>query len=158
MGSTGTGAQKHGIRRRLFLASAAATVGTASMVLFSAGVAAASPDMSGKSFSEAQAALKQAGYTAVAATKIGDKTAQSDCKVIGQRDLTGGPPASWLTSQTVTGVFIGGDQPTLYPGPGYGNIPTTGQVMLTLACYSSGDAGSAHPTGTGDINTKKAAH
>jgi hypothetical protein len=35
-----------------------------------------------------------------------------------------------------------------------GSILTTGQVMLTLACYGAKDAGPARTTGSGDINTK----
>jgi hypothetical protein len=75
--------------------------------------------------------------------------------VIGQWDLPSGI-TGWSTSNTTNdGVFIGGDQPTLYPGPGFGDIPTTGQVILTLACYGAKDASPARPTGSGDINTKK---
>jgi hypothetical protein len=123
-------------------------------LLLTSGEAAASPDMSGKTYSQAQSELVQMGYTAIAQVVIGDKTAQGDCKVIRQQDL---PSAisGWSTSQLSTnGVFVGGDQPTLYPikVPG---IPTPGRVMLTLACYRAKDASAAHLTGSGDVNTKK---
>jgi hypothetical protein len=156
MARKGTVALKPDITKPTLCVVAAAVAAAAAALLTAGVAAAASPDVSGKTFSQAQAALKQAGYTAVVATAFGDKTAKGNCKVIGQHDLAGGPPASWVTSATVTGVFVGGDQPTLYPGPGFGDMPTTGRVMLTLACYSAGDAGAAHPTGTGDVNTKNA--
>jgi hypothetical protein len=144
------------LKTQIILGAAAAGAGAASMIWLATGVAAASPDLSGKTFAQAQASLELAGYSAVVGSVIGDKTAQNDCTVIGQQDLTGGFPSSWLTSQTINGVFLGGDQPTLYPGPGFGNVPTTGQVIVTLACYRVDDAGPARPTGSGDINTKKA--
>ena len=100
-------------------------------LLFSA-PASASPDVTGKSFSNAQTALKTAGYTVVVASTVGDKTAQSDCVVTGQRDQPTG--ISWLTSQTVNGVFVGGDQPTLYPIT-LRYIPSSGKVLLSLSCY-----------------------
>jgi hypothetical protein len=141
--------------KKLTVIGAAAAAGAGLMTLLDTGVAGASPDVSGKTFSEAQAALKRYGYTAAAMTAVGDKTAQSDCKVVRQQDINT-PTPGWPTSQLVNGVFVGGDQPTLYPGPGFGDIPTTGQVLLTLDCYPAGDAGLSHPTGSGDINTKKA--
>ena len=133
-----------------------AAAGGASALTLAAGTAAAktSPDMTGKTFSEAQTALKQAGLTAVVSITVGDKLAQGDCKVIRQRDMTPGTP-SWLTSNTVGGVFVGGDQPTNFGGPGYGNQPTTGRVFLTLDCYGAQDAAQGAATGKGDINTKK---
>jgi hypothetical protein len=143
------------LRTHIVHCAAAAGAGAASMIWLATGVAAASPDLSGKTFAQAQASLKLAGYTALVGSVIGDKTAQSDCTVIGQQDLTGGFPSSWLTSETTNGVFLGGDRPMLYTSPGFGNVPTTGQVILTLACYRVGDAGPARPTGSGDINTKK---
>jgi hypothetical protein len=124
-------------------------------ISLSGGVAAASPDMTGKTYSDAQSALKQAGFTAVLSVAVGDKLAQGDCKVIHQHDMTPGI-ASWITSNTVNNVFVGGDQPTNFTGPGYGNQPTAGRVMLTLSCYGAKDSASGLATGTGDINTKKA--
>jgi PASTA domain len=137
--------------------AAAAAAGEAFALMLTSAVAAAasSPDMTGKTFSDAQTALKQAGFTAVVANTFGDKLAQGDCTVIGQRDLPTGL-TGWVTSETTNdGIFIGGDQPTLYPGPGFGDVPTTGQVKLTLACYGAKDASPARPTGSGDVNTKK---
>ena len=86
---------------------------------------------------------------------FGDKLAQGDLQSDRPAGCTSGL-TGWSTSNTTNGIFTGGDQPTLYPGPGFGDIPTTGQVMLTLACYGAKDAGPARPTGSGDINTKKA--
>jgi hypothetical protein len=139
------------------LVATAAAAGEAWAMLLTSAVASAasSPDVTGKTFSDAQTALKQAGFTAVVANTFGDKLAQGDCKVIGQRDLPTGL-TGWSASNTTNdGIFIGGDQPTLYPGPGFGDIPATGRVMLTLACYGAKDAGPSRPTGSGDINTKK---
>ena len=137
------------------VAVAAATAGTASAVLCTAGVAGASssPDVTGKTFSQAQAALKTSGYTAVVQAVVGDKTAQGDCKVIHQVDV---PSAitGWSTSNLSTnGVFVGADQPTLYPIT-LPYIPASGRVMLTLSCYGASDANPSHPTGSGDITTK----
>jgi hypothetical protein len=142
--------KKPSVKTLIVLAAAAA--GAAAMPLF-ASAAGASPDMTGKTFSEAQAALKMSGYTAVANAAIGDKTAQSDCKVIRQQDMNSGI-SGWSTSQTSANAqFVGGDQPTLYPIT-LPNVPTTGQVLLTLACYHASDAATGHPTGTGSITTK----
>jgi hypothetical protein len=136
------------------VAVAAVAGGATSIALFASGVAAASPDMTGKTFSQAQTALSQAGLTAVAASYIGDKTAQADCTVVSQRDVAGGFP-DWATSNTVNGVFIG-RSPTQFTGGGFGNNPTQGQVLLTLACYPVGDATAGRATGSGDITTTKA--
>ena len=129
-------------QKLIVLGVAGVTAGMASLTLSSTGVAGASPDMSGKTFSEAQAALGAMGYTAVAATVIGDKASQGNCKVVRQQDF----PTS--------NVFVGGDQPTLYPVK-LPNVPTAGQVLLTLSCYNAKDAAPGQATGSGDINTKK---
>jgi hypothetical protein len=132
--------EKSKLRR---VAAFAVVTGTGvSLALWSAAVAGASPDMTGKSYSDAKTALGQAGFTAVASVVVGDKTAQSSCKVVHQQDLP------------ITAIFVGGDQPTLYAGPGFGNIPTAGQVMLTLSCYQASDVSQTQPTGSGDITTK----
>jgi hypothetical protein len=115
------------------------------LALASAAVAGASPDMTGKSFSDASTALGQAGFKAIASVVVGDKTGQSNCKVVRQQDFP------------ITAIFVGGDQPTLYPGPGFGNIPTSGQVLLTLSCYNASDVNQSQVTGSGDIHTKPAA-
>ena len=74
------------------LVAAAAAGGVACATLLTSAVAAAapSPDMTGKTFSDAQTALTQAGFTAVVANTFGDKLAQGDCKVIAQRDVPAG--------------------------------------------------------------------
>lgn len=118
--------------------------GASVVALASAAGASASPDMTGKTYSDAKTALGQAGFTAIASVAFGDKTAQSSCKVVRQQDFP------------ITAIFVGGDQPTLYPGPGFGNIPTAGQVMLTLSCYQASDVALSQATGSGDITTKPA--
>jgi hypothetical protein len=131
------------------------TVAAAGATLLTHGVAeATTPNIVGKTYSDAKAVLSMAGFTPVTANVIGDKTAQSSCRVIAQRDAQPGLQG-WNTSQTVNGVFVGGDQPTLYAGPGFGNMPVAGRVFLTLACYAASDAGPGSPTGSGDVNTKK---
>jgi hypothetical protein len=120
---------------------AGVAAGVSTLTLSSTGVAVASPDMSGKTYSEAQAALSSMGYTAVATTVFGDKSAQANCKVLRQQDF----PTS--------NIFVGGDQPTLYPIK-LPNVPTAGQVFLTLACYNAKDSAAGQATGSGDINTK----
>jgi hypothetical protein len=118
--------------------------GASALALWSAAAAGASPDMTGKSFSNAQTALSQAGFTAVASVAVGDKSGRSNCTVVHQQDFP------------ITAIFVGGDQPTLYPGPGFGNIPTSGQVLLTLSCYQATDVSQSQVTGSGDIRTKPA--
>jgi hypothetical protein len=131
------------------------TAAATGAALLTPGVAeATTPNIVGKTYSDAKAVLSMAGLTPITAGVIGDKTAQSDCRVIAQRDAQPGLQG-WNTADTINGVFVGGDQPTLYAGPGFGDIPTSGRVFLTLACYGSPDASPARPTGTGDINTKK---
>jgi hypothetical protein len=123
------------------------------MTLSSTGVAGAAPDMSGKTFSEAQAALKQAGYTAVVSTSVGDKTAQGDCKVIRSQSPPTGITGWSASAIAANGTFIGGDQPTLYPIT-LPNVPASGLVLLTLSCYAASDVAAGQATGTGDITTK----
>jgi hypothetical protein len=146
--------KKPHVKNLIVGAAAVAAAGASSMTLFSTGVAGAAPDMTGKTFSEAQAALSQNGYTAVAQVAIGDKVPQSNCIVMRQQPLSGGFPA-WDTQQTVNGVFVGGDAPTLYPNnPTL--YPSSTQVLLTLSCYAVGDATQGSPTGSGDITTTAA--
>jgi hypothetical protein len=143
-------------RRRVttLMLRGAAAVGSAGAAFLSSGVAVASPDMTGESYSDASAALKGAGFTPIVQSVVGDKTAQGDCTVIRQKDVTPGL-AAWVTSNTVNGVFVGGDQPTNFSGPGYGNEPSAGRVMLTLACYPGPKVAPGLATGTGDINAAK---
>jgi hypothetical protein len=118
--------------------------GASALALWSAAGAGASPDMTGKSYSNAQTALSQAGFTAVPSVAVGDKAGRANCTVVHQQDFP------------ITAIFVGGDQPTLYPGPGFGNIPTSGQVLLTLSCYQASDVNQSQVTGSGDIRTKPA--
>jgi hypothetical protein len=144
--------KKPHLQKLVVVAAAAAGAGLTWMTLFSTGVAGASPDMTGKTFSEASAALKMAGYTPIVSIAIGDKTAQGDCKVVRQQDI---PAAiSWVSSQTSSnGVFIGGDQATLYPVQ-LPNVPVAGRVWLTLACYGGPGVTGGQATGSGSISTK----
>ena len=80
----------------------------------------------------------------MASVAVGDETARSNCTVVHQQDFP------------ITAIFVGGDQPTLYPGPGFGNIPTSGQVLLTLSRYQASDVSLSQATGSGDITTKPA--
>ena len=94
------------------IAGAGAAIG-ASLPLINTGVAgAAPPDVSGDTFSEAQAALKESGYTAVMSTTLGDKLAQGDCKVVRQETTT-------------ASAFVGGDVSAPSSNP---------KVRLSLHC------------------------
>ncbi|HXA12380.1 MAG TPA: hypothetical protein VNW93_09385 [Mycobacterium sp.] len=115
------------LRTHIVRCAAAAGAGAASMIWLATGVAAASPDLSGKTFAQAQASLKLAGYSAVVGSVIGDKTAQNDCAVIGQQDLTGGFPSSWLTSLTINGVFWGVISPRCTRAPASEMSPPQGR-------------------------------
>lgn len=128
--------------RLVIVGVAAAAAGLSSLILLSAGLAGAQPDMSGKTFAEAQATLSQLGYTAVVASVIGDKNPQANCKVVRSQDF----PTS--------NIFIGGDQPNPPFAIKLPNVPTPGQVWLTLSCYSAKDVTAGQATGSGDINTK----
>jgi hypothetical protein len=102
--------------KRLIVPAAAGFAGIAVwMVLASTGVASASPDVSGKTFSEAQAVLSGVGLTGVTVASIGDKQAQGDCTVVRQQDV---PGVAWA--------------PSGWPAAG---SPPTKQVLLTLQCY-----------------------
>ena len=127
--------------RRFAAVAVGAGACASSLALWSAAVAGASPDMTGKSYSDAKSALGQAGFTAVASVAVGDKTPQSSCKVVHQQDFP------------IAAVFVGGDQPTLYPVT-LPNVPTSNQVMLTLVCYPASDASQSRATGKGDITKK----
>jgi hypothetical protein len=141
--------KKSSLRTLIVLAAAAGTSATA---VSSAGVAAASPDQTGKAWSDAQTSLKYAGYSPVAATIIGDKVPTSSCKVVRQQDWIGSNN-NWVISNTVNGVFVGNDQPTLYPGS-TPLFPAAGTVFVTLACYGAKDLALGTVTGSGDITTK----
>jgi len=141
--------KKSSVRTLIVLAVGA---GTSAMAVSSAGVAAASPDQTGKAWSDAQTSLKYAGFAPLAATIIGDKTPTASCKVIRQQDWIGANN-NWTISNTVNGVFVGNDQPTLYPGS-TPYIPTAGTVFVTLSCYGAKDAAAGTVTGSGDITTK----
>ena len=141
---------KKSSKRPLIVLAVAA--GTSAMALFSAGVAGASPDMTGKVWSDAQTSLKQAGFNPILSTVIGDKTPTSSCKVIRQQDWIGGNN-NWTISNTINGVFTGNDQPTLYPGS-TPYIPTSGTVFVTVACYGAKDVAQGQATGSGSITTK----
>jgi hypothetical protein len=143
---------KKSLRKLIVLGAAAAAAGTAAMTLASAGVAGASPSVSGKTLSEAQAVLKTSGWSTIATVAIGDKQPQGNCTVIGQQDMPAGI-AGWSTSDLVNGVFVGGDQPTLYP-INLPNVPTAQVTKLTLACYGGSGIAAGAPTGAGDINAK----
>lgn len=141
--------KKSSLRTLIVLAVAAGTSATA---VSSAGVAAASPDQTGKAWSDAQTSLKYAGYSPIAATVIGDKVPTGSCTVIRQQDWIGSNN-NWIISNTINGVFTGNDQPTLYPGS-TPYIPTALTVFMTLSCYGAKDAAAGMPTGSGDITTK----
>jgi aspartate oxidase len=71
--------------KKVVLLGAGASAVAAGLVL-GTGVANASQSVVGQKFSAASSTLKSAGYTVVAASSFGDKLAQSDCLVVGQRD------------------------------------------------------------------------
>jgi hypothetical protein len=60
--------------------------GAAVAVSLGSGIASASPSVWGKTYAEAAAALKNAGFTPVVAVKVGDRLAQYDRLVTGQVD------------------------------------------------------------------------
>jgi beta-lactam-binding protein with PASTA domain len=70
------------VTKILVVAAAAFAAIAATAILISNGRARATPVVSGRTFSEAQAALREAGYTAVASTSVGDQLPQSDCIVV----------------------------------------------------------------------------
>jgi hypothetical protein len=101
--------------------------GAATLTLMSTGVAGAAPDVSGQTFSEAQAALKEAGYTAVVSTAVGDAVSQGDCTVVRQ-------------NTTTASSFVGGD----WTGQG---STASSKVMLSLDCSTPPKAASSSGSG-----------
>ena len=99
-------------RKLIVVGAGALAAGGASLTLMSTGVAGAAPDESGKTFSEAQADLKTAGYTAVMSTAVGGSVAQGDCTVLRQ-------------STTKASGFVGGDVTAPSSSP---------KVYLSLDC------------------------
>jgi hypothetical protein len=100
------------VKKLVVVGAGALAAGAASLTLMSTGVAGAAPDVSGQTFSEAQAALKEAGYTAVVSTAVGDTVAQGDCTVVRE-------------STTRASAFVGGD----VTAPA-----STPKVLLSLDC------------------------
>jgi beta-lactam-binding protein with PASTA domain len=68
------------------IAALVAAIAT-SVLLAGNSAAASAPDVSGKKFSEAEAALSTAGFKAVVGSTVGDKLARSDCLVVSQRAI-----------------------------------------------------------------------
>ena len=56
-------------------------VAAAALGLFGAGIAAAAPDVVGKTYSDASSAISDAGAKAVIASRVGDKLSQDQCLV-----------------------------------------------------------------------------
>jgi hypothetical protein len=69
------------------LAAVVAAIAISVMLPSNALAAKAAPDVSGQKFSDAQAALKTAGFTAVVSGAVGDKLPQSDCIVVRQENV-----------------------------------------------------------------------
>lgn len=107
------------MNKLIVLTAAILAAAAASLILWNTGVATASPDVSGKTFAEAQPVLQEAGYTVVVANTVGDKLAQSDCTVVRQQDST----------------------PTPFGTKKYQIAPH--QVMLTLNCNPAAGNGKA---------------
>jgi hypothetical protein len=126
------------VNRLMVLAAAAG----AAMSLSSAGAAGAqgAPDVTGKTYSEAAATLKNAGFTARLAATVGDQLSQNDCLVSSQ---------AVLASTSSFG-------PAQFNGGGGNNI-----VMLSLNCNgtlaSAGESGNsaASPQGREAKNVQK---
>jgi PASTA domain len=123
------------VNRLIVLAAAAG----AAMSLLSAGKAGAqgAPDVTGKKYSEATAALKNAGFTAQLAAKVGDQLSQGDCLVSSQ---------AVLASTSSFG-------PSQFKGGGGNNI-----VMLSLNCNgglaSAGESGNSAASPEGQAAKK----
>jgi hypothetical protein len=108
-------------KKLIVLGAGALAASAATLTLMSTGVAGAAPDESGKTYSEAQAALKAAGYTAVVSSAVGDAVAQGDCTVTRQQTTMGSP-------------FAGGG----WRGAGGGGK----KVLLSLDCSKKAASGS----------------
>ena len=101
-----------GVKQLVVVGAAALAAGAASLTLMSTGVAGAAPDMSGQTFSEAQAALSKSGYQAIMATTVGGPIPQADCLVTRSEATTASP-------------FVGGDVTAPSGKP---------KVLLSLDC------------------------
>jgi beta-lactam-binding protein with PASTA domain len=108
------------VQKLIIIAAGLVAAVAASLTLMSTGVAGAAPDVSGQTFSEAQATLKESGYAAVMSTAVGDTLAQGDCKVVRQET-------------TMASAFVGGD----VTAPA-----STPKVLLSLDCVAKPKSGS----------------
>ena len=108
------------MKRLIIIAAGVVAAIAASLTLMSTGVAGAAPDVSGQTFSEAQATLKEGGYAAVMSTAVGDTLAQGDCTVVRQET-------------TMATAFVGGD----VTAPS-----STPKVLLSLNCTAKPKSGS----------------
>lgn len=62
--------------------------------------AKSSPSVVGQKYSDAKSALSSAGFSAVVASTIGDRSAWADCIVVNQRDRSRPPPPNSGASAT----------------------------------------------------------
>lgn len=69
------------MRKLIAIGAGALGAATAAFVLTGAGVAAASPDVSGQTYAKAQQTLSAAGLTPVVVTRVGDRVTDDDCIV-----------------------------------------------------------------------------
>jgi hypothetical protein len=69
-----------------------------SMMAFGSGVAAATDDYAGQSYSDASSAIATAGNKVVIASKVGDRDAEADCVV------THSQKAAWIKTDAFTPV------------------------------------------------------
>jgi hypothetical protein len=77
------------------------TTALAAATFMGAGVAnAASPDVLGQKYSDAQSSLSGAGYSVVVSTTFGDSTDRADCLVVNQVDRTVPAPENTSASPT----------------------------------------------------------
>jgi hypothetical protein len=96
-----------GVTKALGMVGSAVAIGTG--WVFTSPVAAAQPDMTGKTYGEASGELSSAGYTAVVGTVVGSQVPLDECFVVG------------ATAPTFIDAM--------------GSSSSDGEIRLNLSCY-----------------------
>jgi hypothetical protein len=128
--------------RNAVLGAGAAATGLSMLAVLGSGIAAAAtPDVVGKKYSDAQSAISSAGFTPVVRSAVGDQSAWSDCLVTRVQPRTVQPPANSAGSAKkellVSLNCEGGVATVNKPGPSMGS-PEGRAAAAAAAAKGSG--------------------
>lgn len=74
------------MKKLILIGAGSVASAAAAMTFVGNGVASAAPDVVGKTYAEASAAISEEGGTATIATRVGDRLAEEECLVTGAWD------------------------------------------------------------------------